>query len=120
MKKDVQLTEARRFEDERSFVFKDGRERLVGLDWRNRVAELRVRCGGRCEYVEYIYNSLGLRKIRGTRCSREAADPHHVIPRSKGRDDRLSNLQALCRYHHDLLDSRKVRSDKADRRGQPA
>jgi 5-methylcytosine-specific restriction endonuclease McrA len=108
LKADKQATEARRFEDESSFVFKDGRERLVGLDWKMRVDELRERSGGRCEALDTISAKVG-----ELRCWQEAVDPHHIIPRSKGRDDRLSNLQALCRYHHDLLDNRKVRSDRA-------
>lgn len=91
-------------------MFKDGRERLVGLDWRNRVKELWERCGGKCEWIDWP--SLNVQRL----CCREAQDPHHIVKRSVLRDDRLSNLQALCRYHHDLLDNRKIRSDKAERR----
>ena len=97
MKRDIYATAVARFEDARSFVFKDGREQLCGYDWQQRKSELWARSGGRCE------------KDVGTtnRCHREAEDPHHCIPRSKGRDDRLSNLVALCRYHHNLLNERK-------------
>ena len=114
MRRDKQATEAARFEDPRSFVWKDGREQLVGLDWKMRKEELRQRAWDlgldevRCEY----------RNSDGVRCRSEAADPHHVSPRRDGRDDRLTNLQALCRYHHDLMDERKIRSDRKERREQ--
>lgn len=94
-KRDVQATEAKHFFSPKSYVAKDGREVLFHLDWKQRVGELRQRCGGRCEY-EIPYGGIS------TRCLREAADPDHIIPRSKGRDDRLSNLQGLCRLHHEL------------------
>ena len=97
MKRDREATLMARFDDARSFIFKDGRELLVGLDWQARKHELFVRSGGICEY----------RNSDGVRCRNSADDPHHIIPRSKQRDDRLKNLQALCRYHHDLLDERK-------------
>jgi hypothetical protein len=99
VKRDRQATEAANFIENGSFVFKDGREFLVGLDWKKRKIDLRIRCHERCEY----------RNSDGVRCRNEAADPHHVIPRSKQRDDRLSNLQALCRYHHEQMDERKPR-----------
>jgi len=112
MRRDKQATEAARFEDARSFIFKDGRECLVGYDWKMRKEVLRQRAWDRhTDQVRCEYNNSD-----GARCRNEAADPHHVIPRSKGRDDRLSNLQALCRYHHDLMDTRKVRSDRKERR----
>jgi len=95
IKKDRQATIAKQYLDERSYVCLDGKEVLYGEDWKTRKFDLWQRCNGRCEY--YI------------RCNAEAADPHHIIPRSKGRDDRLSNLQALCRYHHNLMDRRQVR-----------
>ena len=114
MKRDKRATEAARFEDPRSFVWKDGREQLVGLDWKMRKEELRQRAWDlgldevRCEY----------RNSDGVRCRSEAADPHHVRPRRDGRDDRLTNLQALCRWHHELMDERKIRSDRKERREQ--
>lgn len=97
--KDKEATEARRFEHAKSKVMKDGREILCGQDWKDRVEELRQRSGGRCEQQ--------IKGVIATRCRSEAADPHHIVRRSKLRDDRLSNLQALCRLHHDLLDERK-------------
>ena len=96
LKRDVQATLAARFEDERSYVCKDGREILYGADWKRRVAELRERCGGSCEAISFW---AGKEPVR---CCREAADPDHVVKRSKKRDDRLDALQGLCRLHHDL------------------
>jgi hypothetical protein len=98
------------YTDPGSVVWADGREWLRNADWRRRVDELRERSGGFCEW-RYTMMSAN---DPVERCSSEAADPHHIIKRSVLRDDRLSNLQALCRYHHDLLDNRKIRSDRAE------
>lgn len=98
LNKDHDASDARNFKDNRSAVLVDGREILKGADWQARKKELWERCGGYCEYW--------------VKCRSVAIDPHHRIPRSKGRDDRLSNLQALCRYHHQLVDRRKVRWSK--------
>jgi hypothetical protein len=98
LKRDVQATAARRFEDERSFVFKDGREKLVTLDWRYRVGELVRRCGGRCEMATI------LGKAHAAGCSGLAEEPHHIVPRSKQRDDRMSNLAGLSHACHSSLD----------------
>jgi|ERR1700675_1403076 len=103
MKADKALTIAQHYRDYRSFMRSDGSEVLFAEDWKARVEDLRLRSGGRCEEEA----SIG-------RCKNEAADPHHVIKRSVRRDDRLENLQALCRYHHNLLDSRKIRSDRRE------
>ena len=75
----------------------DGREILFGLDWKHRKQELLVRCGGRCEHLEPDGYPPFVRQ-----CKNEARDPDHIVKRSKGRDDRISNLQALCGFHHDL------------------
>ena len=101
MKADRQLTEQRQFVERKSYVAKDGREILVGLDWQRRVKQLRERCGGRCEYVFHTAEGEDMR------CAREAADPHHIKLRSRGRDDRLSNLLAVCRHHHQILDAQQ-------------
>jgi hypothetical protein len=101
MKADRQATLDRHFLDYRSFITPDSREILYDDDWKARVEELRVRCEGHCEHINRWDDG------DWERCPLPAQDPHHVIRRSVKRDDRLSNLQALCRYHHDLLDERK-------------
>lgn len=110
MKSDRQATEAAQFLDPRSYVTKDQREVLYGRDWKARKRELLERCKGRCEA------DCRWRDHNVQRCRSEAADPHHKIRRSVSRDDRLSNLLALCRFHHNLLDERRIRSDRAERR----
>lgn len=106
IQKDRLGTIAQHYLDPKSYLCKDGREVLYGEDWKARKWDLWQRCGGRCEaWLEIIGIALN-------RCTAEAEDPHHLIRRSELRDDRLPNLQALCRFHHDLLDKRKVRSDK--------
>ena len=101
----------RGYSDPKSIVWADGREVLQGFDWAKRVRELYDRCGGRCEH-EQPWKVWPLGGPMMERCTNDAEDPHHRIPRSKGRDDRLENLQALCRYHHNLLDKRKVKWSK--------
>lgn len=113
MKRDVQATAEKKFKDSRSYVAKDGRHVLYGSDWTDRKFALLLRSGGRCERLVGSDQSF-------ERCRSSAADPHHKIPRSKGRDDRLSNLEALCRLHHDLMDTRKVRSDRKEHRDASA
>lgn len=90
------------YKDRNSFVRLDGSEVLYGADWRKRKEELWERSHGRCEGVNTEFDIHRL-------CFSEADDPHHVKPRSEQRDDRLSNLRALCRYHHRKLDKRVVR-----------
>ena len=106
--RDEALKAARGYVEPGSFVRRDGSEKLVGRDWRKRVGELEERSGGVCEYrAPSVWVALGVH-----RCAAAASDPHHVVRRSVRRDDRLSNLQHLCRPHHDALDPRKVRSGK--------
>jgi hypothetical protein len=94
----------------------DGSETLVGKDWKKRKKELWDRAGGRCEQMVQGYGykfttggNITSRPVKDERCRSEGHDPHHIKPRSKGRDDRLENLQLLCRLHHDLLDWKKLK-----------
>ena len=100
MKKDVQATTLKRFKDPGSFVFKDGREWLEGDDWDERRFELLQRSRGQCEYT--VSSAMD---GHVSRCRRDAEDPHHRILRSIRRDDRMSNLLAVCRHHHRILDA---------------
>lgn len=90
---------ARGYVEKDSVVRVDGSEILVGKDWAKRKLELWTRCAGRCERL----------LSDGTRCRNEAHDPHHMKPRSKGRDDRIENLIALCRPCHRLLDWKRIK-----------
>lgn len=100
--RDKALKAERGYVDPKSYVRTDGSEVLYGRDWTQRKKELWKRCQGRCEW---IVDGHPLPE----RCRNEANDPHHRIPRSKRRDDRLLNLAALCRMHHNLLDPRRSR-----------
>jgi predicted restriction endonuclease len=95
--KDLQETKARHFRDPRSYVRNDGSEVLYQADWTVRKHDVWERGSGRCEYM-----------VGAERCRSEMQDPHHIVPRSKGRDDRMGNLIGLCRLHHDLFDRRKL------------
>jgi 5-methylcytosine-specific restriction endonuclease McrA len=99
---DFDATKASKFADEWSKVLLDGSERLVGDDWRARKQELWDRAKGQCEYQIPLATGF-------ERCRREGCDAHHIVPRSDGRDDRLTNLQLLCRRHHQLVDPRKTK-----------
>jgi len=114
VKADRAKTLARNFINPKSYVAADGREVLADEDWLARKKELWDRSGGRCEAW---FEIIGLAPER---CIAEAADPHHIVRRSVRRDDRLSNLLALCRDHHLLLDERRIRSDRAERRASNA
>jgi hypothetical protein len=104
------------YKDKRSKVYPDGREVLYGKDWAKRKQELWERCGGKCEWI--VDNDEPF--TRAFRCRSEAHDPHHTIPRSRGRrDDRLENLIALCRLHHDILDWKKLKWRKNAEQSQP-
>ena len=89
--RDAELKKARGYVDPRTKVYVDGREVLFGRDWKQRKIQLELRAGSRCEKV-----------IEGVRCPTPGDDPDHITKRSKLRDDRLANLQLLCRRHHDL------------------
>lgn len=97
--RDEQAKQRLGYANKRSKVRPDGTEILYGNDWKQRKAELSARCGGRCEQIVDFGTSDGEVAVR---CRSEAHDPDHIVKRSKKRDDRLSNLQALCRLHHDL------------------
>jgi hypothetical protein len=116
--RDEQEKIRRGYTDPSSYVRRDGSEKLVGEDWRRRVEELSERSGGRCEREGVNPDQPRL----FLRCSRKARDPHHKVKRSVRRDDRLSNLEALCEFHHDELDPRKPRwtqrESAAERREQ--
>ena len=107
LNRDPEEKRRRGYSDPKSFVRIDGSEVLHGWDWTTRKEELFKRCKGKCEWI--VDAGLDGAVIMVYACGKDIADPHHIKPRSKGRDDRLSNLQALCRYHHDLLDKRKPR-----------
>jgi hypothetical protein len=107
VKADRAATIARKFLCPKSYVTPDGREILFKEDWDARVEELRVRSGGRCEYVTEFEPRLGQKGTVKTRCSAEARDPHHVTLRSVLRDDRLEGLLAVCGFHHRVLDAQQ-------------
>lgn len=93
------LKAQRGYTNPKSKVYFDGREVLKGGDWANRKNELWERAKGMCEFT------LGAEGFRH-RCGNEGHDPDHIIKRSTLRDDRLSNLQLLCREHHNLKHGR--------------
>ena len=118
--KDAELKRQRGYTDPKSYVRNDGSEVLHRKDWQFRVAELWQRCRGVCEQscAEILYQNAAGVISREVRCRVPAQEPHHIIRRSKARDDRLQNLQALCHFHHSLLDRRKPRWTKRELKTQ--
>jgi len=86
-------TTDRHFVDAESRVMLDGRELLFGKDWDARKEELAQRSRGFCEAKDQPLPE-------GKYCLGLGQHPHHVIPRSEKRDDRLSNLLHVCAEHH--------------------
>lgn len=94
------------YRDKDSVVWIDGRERLVGWDWRKRTKELAQRSHGRCERFSILGNQ------HHPLCRGTGEEPHHIQKRSVLRDDRLSNLAHLSHACHSAEDPRKVRWTK--------
>ena len=76
-------------------VLPEGREICKGHQWTKRVKELRKRAGDWCEAGEHPLMVGHEAHFIGSE-----GDPHHVVKRSKTRDDRLSNLLWVCRSAH--------------------
>ena len=103
VRRDREKTELCGFKDDRSYCRRDGKQVLYGVDWTQRKRELWTRAKGFCE--------MGTRMLKPhvSGCSGLADEPHHITPRSKGRDDRISNLAGLSHDCHDSLDKRRPR-----------
>ena len=91
-KRDHTATAAMNFKNKKSFVrLFDGALILAGKDWKAQKQAAWERDQGLCQH-----------KIGPTRiCGSVAADPHHIVKRSKGGSDNLENLISLCRIHHE-------------------
>jgi hypothetical protein len=89
-------------------ILPDQREICTGYQWEKRKRELRERAVGFCEagqiipgHESHFIGSFG--------------DAHHIVKRSKARDDRLQNLLWICRAAHIEIDNRKVQWTKKER-----
>lgn len=100
--KDPELKKQRGYIEPGSFVRLDGSEKLIGRDWQKRKHELIRRAVGSCE----LFAVLG--KEHHAYCNGLGEEPHHIIPRSKHRDDRLQNLLYLSHWCHSAEDGRKI------------
>ena len=99
---DVSATWSRNFKDPRSVVYLDRRERLYGLDYKRRVREVEERDGYRCQWP------VTMTGVDASVCGAPSnGHPHHRVKRSKGRDDRASNLMAICDAHHKIAHPEK-------------
>lgn len=92
----------RKYTNERSYVRRDGSERLHGEDWDKRKQELFDRSDGACEMQTVM------KREHAEGCWGDMHHPHHIIQRSVRRDDRLANLAGLSRACHKAVDPRKV------------
>lgn len=87
----------RGYTNPRSYVRRDGSERLYAEDWDKRKIELYDRSDGACEMRSV------LKREHAEHCSGDMHHPHHVIKRSVRRDDRLSNLAGLSWACHKVF-----------------
>lgn len=44
-------------------------------------------------------------------CGSQAADVHHINYKSRGGDNNITNLMALCRHHHNLAHAEVLSED---------
>ncbi len=81
-------------------------------DWKRRVAQVRARAAGRCEWPGF-HGSRNL-PIAGERCAEPGTDCDHI---GDPMNHDLANLQWLCHPHHDkkTIDTRRTRR-RSDRR----
>lgn len=45
-------------------------------------------------------------------CGSACSDIHHINYRSRGGDNNITNLMAICRYHHDLAHAEVLTEDQ--------
>jgi 5-methylcytosine-specific restriction endonuclease McrA len=73
------------------------RSRLRDKEWKvNRKLAMEL-AGGRCEY-----EAEGLHHLYG-RCAAPAVHVHHLLPSSAGGSHSITNLRALCEFHHSYI-----------------
>lgn len=90
-------------------ILPDGREITSGYQWEKRKKELRERAGGWCEAGEefpLLLHEAPLIEGHPNHFIGDDGDPHHVIKRSKARDDRLQNLRWICHAAHQEIHGR--------------
>lgn len=78
------------------------RSSRLPADWKDRVARVWKRDGGRCTW----------RLPSGKRCPRPGADVDH---KDRGDNHDLSNLRLLCRAHHDKKTQREAFAGRRQR-----
>jgi hypothetical protein len=102
---DKAATEARQFKHPKSRVMLDKREILFGLDYKRRVREVEELDGYRCQRViaRLPLDLPGIEAHAIKTCGAPSnGRPHHLVKRSKLRDDRASNLSCRCDNCHRL------------------
>lgn len=62
-------------------------------DWKSKVKAVRYRSGGRCEIIEKLGPLT-------RRCLRPMAAADHIVNRAEGGTNDITNLQAICAFHH--------------------
>lgn len=96
---DMEATAARKFRNPKSRMMQDGREILYGLDYQLRVREVLERDHYGCQWPCAPHPKP---------CGAPSTNhPHHIVKRSQLRDDRASNLMAICEEHHRLAHPEK-------------
>lgn len=101
---DLVATAARRFKHPKSRVMLDGREILHGLDYKLRVRQVEYLDGHICQWPIVKFKGADVVYVRQNDICGAPSNgrPHHRVKRSKLRDDRASNLMAICDEHHKI------------------
>lgn len=76
------------FQDRKSFVSLDTKLFLAGDDWTAQKVRVWKRDKYTCQIGKHPLDDSAI------------ADPDHIVKKSKGGDDSLSNLRTVCREHH--------------------
>jgi hypothetical protein len=101
---DIEATKARKFKHPKSRVMLDGREILYEEDYDVRKLEVERRDKHKCQWVRWQGVIPDSPEICG---APSTGQPHHIVSRSDGRDDRASNLMAICDVHHKIAHPEK-------------
>ncbi|MFB7420766.1 HNH endonuclease [Streptomyces sp. NPDC056210] len=80
---------------------------VLPTNWSSIRSRIWRRDNGLCQKVRYD---------TGLPCLSEGAGVDHIVPRSQGGDHSHSNLQVLCKFHHDRKTGQEAADGKRKRR----
>ena len=75
-------------------------EDLLGWTYRVQLADVILGHGVDLWDIEREFVLARDKMCQADGCDQPAKDVDHIVPRSRGGEDRMSNLQGLCHAHH--------------------